>query len=96
MADVTLDVPGLNEPAKGRIISIPEQRRQMLNDLYLRDGRYVEPGRRDEVLVSGAFATANDLKPGSSLSAVINGRWQKLQIAGVALSPEYVYEIKKR
>ena len=38
VADVTLDVPGLNEPAKGRIISIPEQRRPMLKELYLRDG----------------------------------------------------------
>jgi putative ABC transport system permease protein len=94
VADVTLDVPGLDEPAKGRIVSIPELRRTMLNDLYLKEGRYLEAGRRDEVLISGAFATANGLKPGSSLSAVINGKWQKLQIVGVALSPEYVYEIR--
>lgn len=94
VADVTLDVPGLQEPAQGRIISIPEQRQPVLNDLYLREGRYIETNRRDEVLVSGAFATANNLKPGSTISAVINGRWDKLQIVGVALSPEYVYEIK--
>ena len=94
VADVTLDVPGLQEPAQGRIISIPEQRQPVLNDLYLREGRYIEAGRRDEVLVSGAFATANNLKPGNTISAVINGRWDKLQIVGVALSPEYVYEIK--
>src|SRR5690349_7848365 len=86
VADVTLDVPGLEEPAKGKIISIPEQRVAMLNDLYLSEGRYVEPGRTEEVLVSGAFATANNLKPGSKISAVINGRWQGLQIVGVALS----------
>jgi putative ABC transport system permease protein len=95
VADVTLDVPGLNEPAKGRIVSIPEQRRPMLNDLYLKEGRYVEAASRNEVLVSGAFATANNLKAGSTLSAVINGKWQKLQIVGVALSPEYVYEIRR-
>ncbi|HEU4478040.1 MAG TPA: FtsX-like permease family protein [Pyrinomonadaceae bacterium] len=94
VADVTLDVPGLDEPAKGRIISIPEPQRPMLNDLYLREGRYVASGRTDEVLVSGAFATANQLKPGNTISAVINGKWQKLQIVGVALSPEYVYEIR--
>ena len=94
VADVTLDVPGLEEPATGKIISIPEHRVAMLNDLYLTEGRYVEPGRTDEVLVSGAFATANNLKPGSKISAVINGRWQSLYIVGVALSPEYVYEIR--
>ncbi|HET6671526.1 MAG TPA: FtsX-like permease family protein [Pyrinomonadaceae bacterium] len=94
VADVTLDVPGLDEPAKGRIISIPEQQVPMLNDLYLREGRYLEAGQRNEVLVSGAFATANQLQPGSAISAVINGKWQRLQIVGVALSPEYVYEVR--
>lgn len=94
VADVTLDVPGLEEPARGKIISIPEQHVPMLNDLYLREGAYVKAGHRDDVLVSGAFATANGLKPGSTLSAIINGKWQKLQIVGVALSPEYVYEIR--
>ena len=94
VADVTLDVPGLAEPAKGRIVSIPEQRTPILNDLYVREGRYVDASHRDEVLVSGAFATANNLKAGSTLSAVINGKWQELQIVGVALSPEYVYEIR--
>ena len=94
VADVTLDIPGLDEPAKGRIVSIPDQRRPMVNDLYLTEGRYFEPGHIDEVLVSAAFASANDLKPGSTVSAVINGKWQKLQIVGVALSPEYVYEIR--
>lgn len=94
VADVTLDVAGLDEPAKGRIISIPEHRRPMLNDLYLEEGRYLEAGRRDEVLLSAAFATANNLRPGNTLSAVINGKWQKLQIVGIALSPEYVYEVR--
>lgn len=94
VADVTLDVPGLTEPAKGRIVSIPDQQAPMLNDLYLKEGRYIEPGHTNEVLASAAFASANQLKPGSTISAVINGRWQKLQIVGVALSPEYVYEIR--
>ena len=94
VADVTLDVAGLSEPAKGRIVSIPERRRPMLNDLYLKEGRYIEPGQRDEVLVSVAFASANQLRPGDTISAVINGKWQKLQIVGLALSPEYVYEIR--
>ena len=94
VADVTLDVPGLEEPAKGRIVSIPEKRTTMLNDLYLSEGRYVEPGQRDEVLASQTFANANSLNPGDSIAAIINGRWQKLRIVGLALSPEFVYEIR--
>jgi putative ABC transport system permease protein len=92
--DVTLDVPGLAEPATGRIVSIPEHRTPMLNDLYIRRGRYVEGGRRDEVLVGEAFALANHLDLGDTLGAVLNGRWQRLRVVGIVLSPEYVYEIR--
>ena len=93
MPQVTLDVPGLDEPATGRLVSIPERAQPMLNDLCLRSGRYVEPGRDDEVIASEAFAVANQLKAGDSIGAVINGRWKRLRIVGVALSPEYIYEV---
>jgi putative ABC transport system permease protein len=66
----------------------------VLNDLYIRRGRYIQPGRPEEVLVSEAFAKANRLKLGDTLGAIINGRWQRLRIVGIALSPEYVYEIR--
>jgi putative ABC transport system permease protein len=93
VVQVTLDVKGLAEPAIGRLIGIPERRVPILNDLHLRRGRWIEPGRRDEVLVSEAFAEANRLAPGDTLGAVLHGRWQRLRIVGVALSPEYIYEI---
>lgn len=89
-----LSVPGLERPATGRLVSVPDVRRQMLGDLHLRTGRYVEAGRDDEVLVSERFATANDLTVGDTLSAVINGRYRTLRIVGTALSPEFVYEIE--
>jgi putative ABC transport system permease protein len=92
--EVTLDVPGLREPATGRLVSIPERRVPILNDLHLRSGRWIEPGRREEVLVSEAFATANGLREGDRIGAVLNGRWQQLRIVGIALTPEYVYEIR--
>ncbi len=94
VVDVNLDVPELAEPATGRLISIPPQQTPMLNDLFIRRGQYIEPGQRDRVLVSEAFAQANNLEIGDKIGAVINERWQQLQIVGIALSPEYVYEIR--
>ena len=91
---VTLSVPGFGEPAQGRLISIPERRRPALNRLHLRSGRWVEPGRAGEVLIGEAFAQAHALQPGDSLQAVINGRLMRLRIVGVALSPEYIYQIR--
>ncbi len=94
VAEVLLDVPGLAEPATGRLISVPEGARPALNDLVLRRGRWVEPGRPGEAIASEAFAAANGLEPGAAIGAVLNGRWQRLTLVGVAVSPEYVYEIR--
>ena len=91
--EVTLDVPGLADPALGRLISIPSQPQPLLNDIVLRSGRYLEPGRPDQVIASEAFVRANRLRLGDSINAIINGRWQALAIVGTALSPEYIYEI---
>jgi putative ABC transport system permease protein len=94
VANVTLDLEQLEEPASGRLISIPSDRRPRVNDLFLRRGRWIEPGRRDEVLASEGFVTAHRLNPGDQVPAVINGRLRNLTIVGVALSPEYIYTIR--
>ena len=93
MYDVTLDVPGLPEPAVGRLVSLSVPRRDGLNELHLQSGRWPAMASSAEVIASGAFSKANRLQLGDSVGAVINGRWQWLRIVGTAISPEYVYEI---
>ena len=93
VADVTLDVAGYDEPATGRLISVPAEGRPRLNEVFLRRGRWIEPGRPDEVVVSEAFANAQHLVPGDRIGALINGRRRELQVVGLGLSPEYVYII---
>ena len=94
VADVTLDVPEMAEPATGRLISIPERSRPVLNDVYLRRGRWIDPARPGEVLVSEMFASAHGFDVGDRVTALINGRTRSLTIVGIALSPEYVYAIR--
>ncbi|HET7746564.1 MAG TPA: ABC transporter permease, partial [Vicinamibacteria bacterium] len=91
VAEVTVDVPGHAEPVRGRLVSIPADGRPQLNDLVLRAGRWIEPGRVDEVLMSEGFAIAHRLRPGARVAALINGRRRWLQVVGLALSPEYIY-----
>lgn len=91
--EVMLDVPGLAEPATGRLVSVPDRRDAMLNDLFLRSGRYIEPGSSDEVIASEAFSVANRLDVGDRVGAVINGQWKSLRIVGIALSPEFIFEV---
>ncbi|HSK10893.1 MAG TPA: FtsX-like permease family protein [Vicinamibacterales bacterium] len=94
VASVTIDVPGMSDPATGRLVSIPADRRPALCDIFLREGRYLEPGNPDEVLASESFARAHGLRPGDSVAAIINGRRRELRIVGLALSPEFIYQIR--
>ena len=94
VVDVTIDVPGMSEPAVGRLISIPERRRPIVNDIHLRRGRYIDPIRDGEVLVSEPFAEAHNLTEGDTVTAIINGRHQQLEIVGIVLSPEYIIQIQ--
>jgi putative ABC transport system permease protein len=95
VAEVVLDVEGLDAPAHGRLVSIPADRRPLVNDLYLRRGRWIDPGRPDEVIASEGFVNRHGLGPGDTLVAVINGTRRRLTIAGVAISPEYIYVIRQ-
>jgi len=95
VANVKLDVPGLAEPATAKLVSVPDREPPNLNQLYLRTGRYIDADRPGEALVSEGFANAHHLKPGDQLRAVMNGRVRELSIVGVALSPEYIYQIRE-
>lgn len=94
VAEVVLDVPGLDQPASGRLVSLPAERRPALNVPLLRSGRWISPERPDEVLASEAFADAHGFRPGDRVAAIINGRRREIEIAGIVLSPEYVYSIR--
>ncbi len=93
VAEARLAVPGFEEPVTGRIVSLPDRGEPLLNRLYLRAGRLPDPARPAEVVVVESFALAHGLSPGDSLDAVIRGRKKTLRVAGIGLSPEYVYVI---
>jgi len=91
---VTLDMPGLIEPAQGDILSYPVGALPRINRLHLSSGRWLAPGKSDEVLVSEAFAERHQLALGDKVTAIINGRKRDLSIAGVVLSAEFIYAIQ--
>ena len=94
VAEVTLDVPGMNEPASGRLVSIPVRTGSRLNAPLLRRGAWPDPSRPDEVVASEMFCEAHGFGPGDQVAAIINGRRRTLTIVGVGLSPEYVYSVR--
>ncbi|HLU46711.1 MAG TPA: FtsX-like permease family protein [Planctomycetota bacterium] len=91
---VKIEVEGFDEPIAGQLVSIPETTPARLHRLFLRSGRLVRPGDANEVVVSEPFAEAHALEPGDTIGAVIRGRWERLEIVGIALSAEFVYQIR--
>jgi putative ABC transport system permease protein len=91
---VTLDLPELVQPASGLINAVPDRRPTRLNQLYLRRGNLLDDASRNAILVSEAFAEANQLQPGDPIAAVLNGRRLELRISGIVLAPQYVFEAR--
>ncbi len=89
-AYVKLDISGFPEPVTGHIVSIPDDGQPLLNRLYIRKGRLADPAKDNEVVINETFAKAHGFNLGDQFAAIINGKWKKLTITGIALSPEFV------
>lgn len=86
-----MDVPGLARPATARLVSLPEDPRGGLNQIWLLQGRLPDATRTDEAVALATFLQAAHVRLGQKLTAIIGGRRATFTIVGSALSPEYVY-----
>lgn len=93
VAGVKLELEDYADPMTGLLLSLPDNGEPLLNILHLKRGRMVQPYSSDEVVLSDTYADAHHLQPGDRLAAIINGKRKQDTIVGVALSPEFVYQI---
>ena len=93
-ANAKLDIKGFKESVTGRITSIPDDGNPLINRLYVRSGRLPDPFKDNEVVINETFAQAHGFKLGDQFAAVINGKWKKLTITGIVLSPEFILLMK--
>ncbi len=77
-----------------RLISLPDKKRNIVNDISLKSGSYFSNDTGNQCIVSEDFLIANHLKLGQIIEPIVNGDRVKLKIVGTAKSPEYVYEIR--
>ncbi|OYW31729.1 MAG: ABC transporter permease [Chthoniobacter sp. 12-60-6] len=87
-----LDMEGVQEPVKAHLVSLPDNGLQNLNQIFLRRGRLPLLGAQREAVVSEAFALAHGLQIGDRIAAIMNGHRDHLDICGIGLSPEFVFE----
>jgi putative ABC transport system permease protein len=87
----TVDLAEVIKPLNGLVLSLPNRREPVINDIVLERGGYFSDRRENEVIVSKAFAARHGLKPGDWIRLVLGNRRQELFIVGTAISSEFVY-----
>lgn len=86
-----VELPGYTDPIQAQLLSIPSQRDPLLNRLHFSSGYY--PQTPQQVVISKPFAEAHQLQLYDSVTAILNGRRTELEIVGIAISPEFIYQI---
>jgi len=97
---VRIGLPGVSDPILGQLIGVDRRQLPRMNQVSVSRGRALDNAAlssgarsdgRIEALVSAGFANSRGVKPGDIFTALINGKQRTLLIAGVALSPEYIF-----
>ena len=87
----TVDLENVPELLNGVVLSLPDLRKPILNDIVLKRGDYFTDKRENEVIVNDAFARQNNVHIGDWIHLILNNRRQELFVVGTAISCEYVY-----
>ena len=87
----TVDLEREPEPINAIVLSLPNRRLPVINDIVLVRGSYFTEQRANEVIVNEAFAREHGLRPGSWIHLLLNNRRQELFVVGTAISSEFSY-----
>jgi putative ABC transport system permease protein len=95
IVDTGMDLPAgaasvKDEKIRARLIGIAPEQHPAVDDILVQKGRYLAPRDSKVALVESHFAGIYQLAPGSSVSPIIQGQKEPLQVVGVAVSPEYL------
>lgn len=86
-----IDLADVDLPVQAQAVSLPDLRAPYLNGVFLTDGRMIDNGQTEEILLLQSFANAHSLRAGDRISATMNGARRSFRIVGLAQSPEFLY-----
>ena len=93
-AGVKLEVEGFTDPITGLLLSLPDRGERAAQRLHFKRGRWLQPVQHRR---GGGQRHLRRCPPASSRATrsppIINGKRKQLTVVGVAVSPEYVYQI---
>ena len=91
--NATVDLERVPAPLNGMVLSLPDVREPVINDIVIERGGYFTDRRDNEVIVSAAFARRHAIFPGQVIHLILNNRRQELHVVGTAISSEFVYTV---
>ncbi|HBK54795.1 MAG TPA: hypothetical protein DDZ76_00695 [Xanthomonadales bacterium] len=87
-----LSLPDVVEPLGARLLSLDDPESTAVNRPWLTAGRWPEGGASArEAVLNDAFAEARGLRPGAWLEVTVRGSRERVQVVGIANSPEFVF-----
>jgi putative ABC transport system permease protein len=89
--DAQLSIPGVGPPMIGHLIARDPAHPPAMSRLVLKRGRWPAAGASGEAVVNERFLEARHLRPGDTVSVLMNSRLERLTLVGSVLSPEFIY-----
>lgn len=86
-----VDLESDDLPIQARVVSLPDFEAPQLNDVFLTDGRRLDPASPDEILLLKGFADAHGIRPDQTLRVTIRGAQRAFRIVGLVQAPEFLY-----
>jgi putative ABC transport system permease protein len=80
----------------GRAVGMPADGQATVNDIRVIEGDTLDPARPDGVVIEQHMAAHFGLAPGDALEISTADGWRKLDVLGVAASPEYLWPARSR
>jgi putative ABC transport system permease protein len=79
--------------AHARLIGMPVGVQPAVNQVYVKQGDYLQPGEGWGAVLDHHFAEAYGYEPGSVLHPIVEGRQVEIQVVGIGISPEYLMAV---
>jgi len=90
--DLKMNISDMNVTV--RLITLPDAKRDVVNDVAIKSGKYFSENESNQCLVEEEFYKAHNLDRGDYIYPIINGNEVKLKVVGSVKSPEFVYVLK--
>ncbi|MEA3441438.1 MAG: FtsX-like permease family protein [Chloroflexota bacterium] len=79
--------------AHARLVGMPTDEQPAVNQLYIQEGRYLQPGDDMAAVLDHHLAEYYGYGPGTVLHPIINGEQVDVEVVGVGINPEYLMAV---